>query len=806
MAIPRGRRRLGIAVAAGVVTLVLGRWTAEFATERLWEARVSESAALVGTRFAITTGALELVGLVAAMAWFVGHFVWVTRSILLQTGEVPKPLARLSERSFYLGAAGVGVIAGVGVGGGTGSWLHQVLVASEGVRFGIPDILLQVDLGVFAGRLPLWELLYNRAAAMVLPALVAVVFGNTLGGTLRIVDRRLWLAPQSRLQLGVLLIAAAGLIGWHFGLEPYRLAATRSASIAPSEFLLRTTIAELTTLFAGTAAVLTLLWTLKFRFVVALAGWVGLGLAILGGNIVIQSRVTETPVGIAELSLLRGVDSVAFAIPFDGGSTRITDSLGPSVWDAEALGRLAAGDSNRVLDVVPGLVEVGANPARVWFVLRSRPFGDPSLVAVADHLSGPSGGLTSLRWGDDAFAPGIVPYVTLSRHHAAPGAPEFDLDPAAAGVALYSTPRRIALAWALQHGPVLRAPPTERLAWRLDPTSRLQGIAPFAEWGRPRPTVVDRDVYWVSDGYLAVDRFPSSRTVAWRGRDVGSVRAGFVGVVRARGGEARVYLRPDADSLATVWARLAAPLIEPAAALMPAIAAERGLPSELLEIQTQVLQGPGWLGRPVASLGRLTSPVGESSRAGLVIDPYRIPFASDDATRVPSLLVAPAGRQGFGFVTVGDTIWSVPAPRELQQRWDRFPFFQQIRDSVRAAGADYLPGAIRFSALGDTLVAYQPNYALGMPGQGALILVNLALGNRLGAGRTYDEAWLNLRGVAAPAAVGSAAGPRLEQAREWLDRAEAALKRGDLQEFGRAFGYLRALLRPAGVPARDPKP
>ena len=170
------------------------------------------------------------------------------------------------------------------------------------------------------------------------------------------------------------------------------------------------------------------------------------------------------------------------------------------------------------------------------------------------------------------------------------------------------------------------------------------------------------------------------------------------------------------------------------------------------------------------------------------------------------MLIAPLGPERIGLVTVPDSTTSLPTPRDLQQRWDRFPFFQQLRDSIRAAGAEYLPGAIRFSAIGDTLLASQPNFALGLPGQGALVLVNMALGGRLGAGRTYQEAWQNLRGVAAPAAVGSASGPRLEQAREWLDRADAALKRGDLQEFGRAFGYLRALLRPAGDPAQGPKP
>ena len=67
-----GRRRLVWGVSAAVAALVLGRWTANFATARLWEARVSEAAALVGTRFALLGAGLELLGLLTAVAWFVG--------------------------------------------------------------------------------------------------------------------------------------------------------------------------------------------------------------------------------------------------------------------------------------------------------------------------------------------------------------------------------------------------------------------------------------------------------------------------------------------------------------------------------------------------------------------------------------------------------------------------------------------------------------------------------------------------------------------------------------------------------------
>jgi hypothetical protein len=153
-----------------------------------------------------------------------------------------------------------------------------------------------------------------------------------------------------------------------------------------------------------------------------------------------------------------------------------------------------------------------------------------------------------------------------------------------------------------------------------------------------------------------------------------------------------------------------------------------------------------------------------------------------------------------------DSTRAVGIPRDLQQRWDRFPFFQQLRDSVRAGEAEFVAGLIRFTSVGDTLVAYQPNYAIGPTGEGGLVLVNLAMGARLGAGRTLAEAWSNLRGEVGPAPVGIDVATRFEQAREWLDRADAALKRGDLTEFGRAFAYLRELLRPGGQSSPPSKP
>jgi hypothetical protein len=424
------------------------------------------------------------------------------------------------------------------------------------------------------------------------------------------------------------------------------------------------------------------------------------------------------------------------------------------------------------------------------------------VVAVADDRTGPSGRPVSLRPGDTTYTPGLVPFLRLAATDVRPGAPDHLMNPAA-GVRLGGLVRRVAIAWALQVGSVLTAPAEQRVAWRLDPAERLRRVAPFAEWGAPRAQVVGQEVYWRADGFAVARRFPSSRAVEWRGRGLGLMRAGFVGLVHARTGGTQVFLRPDADAVAQAWGRAAAPLVQPAEALPGDLAGTVGLPPEQAAAQAQVLQGAAWLGQPVARYGRAPYPLRELAASGAPADPVAMPFLNEAGTAVTRLAAGPARAGALAVrVLAADSVREVGSPRELQQRWDRFPFFQQLRDSVRASGSDFRPGLIRYWARGDTLLAYQPSYAVGPGGVAALVLVNVALGPRLGAGRTWDDAWRNLRGEIGPVPVGGDIAARLGQAREWLERADAALRRGDLEEFGRAFGFLRELLRAGAGPAR----
>ena len=311
---PGGSRRLGLGIGLLVIALFSGRWLSLFLTARLWEAQVSEAAAVVGTRWAILRAGLETGGVVLAAAWFVVNFLAAARVALPPGRELPGLAGRLAHPARRWLVVGAALVLGIGVGRGSGRWVERLLLALHGVRYDATDTLFHVDLGLFVAGFPLWRLLYRRAIAVVAPALLGVLLIHTLGGTLRVDQRRLWLAPRARLQLALLLSVAALVLGWGLALQPFRLAATQSAELGPSEFILRTTVAELEAVFAATAGVLSFLWGLRMRFVVALGGWVGFGIALLAGEILVASRSGDTTPSAALLAPLRPVDTIAFAL------------------------------------------------------------------------------------------------------------------------------------------------------------------------------------------------------------------------------------------------------------------------------------------------------------------------------------------------------------------------------------------------------------------------------------------------------------------------------------------------------------
>jgi hypothetical protein len=408
------------------------------------------------------------------------------------------------------------------------------------------------------------------------------------------------------------------------------------------------------------------------------------------------------------------------------------------------------------------------------------------------------------RLGDTLAYPTPYTLLDLSARAFHPGATQPDLNRQARGPTLDSWTRRLVLAWSLQAGRLLGSlQPGSRLAWRRAPRERLEALMPFAQWGRPVPRVIDGELVWVADGFVTSETFPLVERIPWRRGAVSSARAGFLGVVRAESGETRLYLRPDAGVLAQAWADVAAGVVRPAVETPRPVSAVLAYPLELFEGQARVLERSAW--NAGALSGRPESGTGEP------LPPERGWVPGAGGTRLVALYERPLGRRistvlaatmhdgmpSLRLVRV-DTGATLPAPRILEETWNRFPSYQRLAESVRASvgrGDTLGRGPLVVWRGADALGAYRTRFASRPGGGVSLVWVSVAQGRRVGAGRTLEAAWDNLLGGSAPVppVVPSAT---LDEARRWVQLADSALRAGDWATFGRAFDALRQVLAP----------
>jgi hypothetical protein len=167
--------------------------------------------------------------------------------------------------------------------------------------------------------------------------------------------------------------------------------------------------------------------------------------------------------------------------------------------------------------------------------------------------------------------------------------------------------------------------------------------------------------------------------------------------------------------------------------------------------------------------------------------------------RIGALLLASeeAGARRLELV-LPDSASTLVAPQVLAGRWGRFALFEQLQDSVRAAGGSLTLAPVRFWLGGSGLGAYRAHFGEGPAGRPLLVWLSLALPDRLAAGRDEPEALENLAGTGVPAPFAPPGRTPIDEARRWMHIADSALRRGDLEAFARAWDGLRSTLDPAG--------
>lgn len=810
----RRARRLALALGGAVLLLFAGRWTASLLADRWWAAEQSTEAVAFLTDWHILRLTLDLTGVLIASAWFIGHLLLVYRAV--GSVQVRRSVANLEFRealtpgSLLAAVVGAGALLGLVVGTGASGWWEAVVIGWHGLAFGIADPLLQQDIALYIARLPLWRAAHGFFFFLVLLAL-GVVFGlYLLVGAIRWLDGRPAINNHARAHLGWLLVALALALVWGYLLEPYELVAGFAGPVDAASWRATKLVAPLLVGVALATAALSAVWALRPRHAFVAAGWIVLASASIVGHWMVPPAVSgdgEPPAQPQEIERLarmayrlESLEETRLGSRGNPGPPRV-----PSLWSPPMVTRLVAGDSVDVLAVEPAILTTQGKRRPAWLAARMLPGGRPVLVAVADDRVSPTGEPLFYRAGDTLPRPGALPLLELSETAFRPGAPSHRVSAEGPGVRISNWPRRVVLAWALQAGGLLgKLSAGARVDWALSPEDRLQRLVPFAEWSAPVPRLLDGELIWIADGYLAAPAFPLAPRVNWRGRDIGALQAAFVGVTEAATGATRIYLRPGADPLAEAWAGVSRGVVEPASALSETLLRSAPYPLELFRVQARRVEEGSWKpgtlgGRPAdAAAGTPRESIAwEADTSGPL---FLATYERSGERRLAAALVA-RREEGQDLLTLVrlDSADALPSRSALESRWSRFASFDALTDSIREDGGALEPGAVRLELSPGGAVAYKVHYARRGPGRLSLAWVSVANGaERMGAGRTLTEAWNNLLGASVPAIAGTAQSTRLEEARRWLERADSALRATDWAGFGRAWQGLRRAL---GLPA-----
>jgi hypothetical protein len=537
-----------------------------------------------------------------------------------------------------------------------------------------------------------------------------------------------------------------------------------------------------------------------------LAGWIVLAGASVVAHWLLPAVLGGSLARAVEPATIEQLDRIAYRL--EGLREARLDPSGqpeppsvPSLWNPAVVARAQTGDSAHLVAVDPAVLTRQGKRRPAWLVVRSDPGQRLTVSAIADNRVSRTGEPLYYRLSDTLLHQTPTSLLDLSPDLLQPEAPDFRLhQDDAPGVDVDSWGRRLVLAWALQAGELLgQLPARTRIDWRLSPEDRVGRLAPYADWSAPAPRIINGQLVWILDGYLASETFPLTGRVPWRNRRVGSLQAAFIGTVNAETGATRVYLQPGADPLAETWARLSGGVVEPGSAIPELVLRAAPYPGELFRMQAQELERSPW---SAGSLGGAARPspsepplpqIGWSSDSS---GPQLVStFESPGDRRLKSVLIGSRddGRMHLTLVRL-DSMATLPISGVLENRWSNFPSYDALTDSVSEDGGKLEPGPVRVDVGIGGPVAYQAHFAVRPAGGLVLAWVTVAARDRLGAGRTLTEAWGNLLGTTVPAPPGSPPSGRLEEAKRWMELADSALRLGDWSEFGRAWNTLRSVL------------
>jgi len=804
---PRRRRWLWIAAGLLVVALLSGgRWLALETAERAWAASIAGGDVYLQAR-QLARLVRALVILVAVL-WATGNLFVVYRAI--GSVQMPRRLGDLEiveavPHSILVWAtAGSGLVIGLLLTWGTGSWWLAAALAQSPPTFGFLDPVLHRDAGYYVSTLPWAATLQNHvlAAVLIVTGIVALLYYGI--GSLRRVDGEWRASPHSRGHLGLLLACLAAVLAWGASLDPSEVVAGLHGVVDRSALDFRVPGAPILAGVAVTTALASLAWAAFGRSNLLVGGW-----SLLGGGCLLvyallpgMGRGARGPDG-ARVAEVEAVAPAFMDAAFGPRGVSEAPPPQPSIeaaaatiplWDpghVAAIARRSAASAGTGATVrSDGVALMGARqwlaalapddaalqqvrPTPNWTTIHRGPWartGRPLAVVESD-----TGLAISSAPGNDGelwYGAGFTQFAVVH--------PDSVTAARTSGIPLRGAWRRAALAWALQ-SPELARDISDglHLLWRRDAVERLSHLAPFATFEPARPVLVDGRLWWVSYGYVTSKTFPLVPFSTWNNARLRYVHAGIVGAVSGATGETKLYAAPATDSLTAAWRRVfvdhSGPLVAPLDSMPPALRAQLTFPAGMFDLAVERWQkahGVGdtttWTRRPVGPYQLLAS---ETFWLGQG-------FESGVPARFVGLMAGAMAAQGPVLIN-----WRPETPARLPAPVLGSP-------QVKA-------GPERLWVVEGEPFALQAQFdeTAGQPPR--LRYAWISWGERTGAG---GNARIALRDLIAAGDRGAPTAEQWDEARRLLAQADSALAVGDVERFGRLYAALKRLLAPSTKP------
>jgi uncharacterized membrane protein (UPF0182 family) len=828
------RRWIAAAVAAGALTLLIGRslasafveyqWFQSLGAGEVWRVRALDT--LLVRSVGSLVGALFAFANLAAVSNSIVSLVLPRRVANIEIGE------RVPGTRLVAAAAVASVLVGVLLSFALDDW-WLFDRAWTMVPFGEQEGFSERDLSFFVYWLPVERGLYAWSLLSLFAVSTLVLALYALTTSLRWQRGRLHVTGYVRRHLTVLGVVLLLLLAWGHRLDAYALLSSGSGPLGAFTYVDHAVTQPSRNALAVFTAVAALL--------VLRGGWMGQPrlafgavTAVLAATVLLHVVVPRVagrvwqPVDHAtrtrDFQTARAlVTQRAYGVsvpPFDTSAAALDTvplvalAAGVPLWDPPAL--VQAVERGRHVGVVTGeigwqllggrLVAIAGERARVPGA-EDDPAASWSLLRVAGTVTDERGAPLFVDAEGNATRSDAAPELDVVVHPGAVGSLLVsDTGGRVVGEPARTWLARVAHAWSERDLGLASADRLPRLApeivRRRDPRERVGALAPyFAQGSTVSALALGDSLFWTLELYSTSTSYPLSQHYAIVGAERAYFQHAATAVVSAQTGAVRLIPGAAPDRIAQGWFDRFPSLYRPRATVPPALLAALPPATDGALAQAQVFAQFGlrnqsrFVAREFPRSDGSDSTLVEGAPALLVLErhgrpalSWTVPLLERASLRVAGLVVATGG--------VDRAVVWVPS-QATAARWTEVnERLQRAADSlaVQRTGAGDAPvirGRVRAMPAAGGFAYAQPFYAVRSDGVPAFAFAALLAGDSVTAGPTVGAAAGG--GIPAGAALAGETDVRVRAA-SLYDAMREALGRGDWAAFGAAFDTLGALL------------